>query len=190
MLRRSAAAELAPEIASPTALFFWPGPTTVRRAESTVVPAEQLLGRASVNALGRRLEVGPARLVLPTASLRDPSASDMNFLVRLLRLLFGTGTRGRPRTRRDRSRTPRPRRRVGRRVRRRPPPPRCPSPRPTRISPPMHRRRPTRRPRSRPGPRGRSASRPARTCRSPGRRSRPPPRGRTCSATPGSAGAT
>src|SRR4051794_10344803 len=94
MLRRSAAVEPAPEIASPTALFFWPGTQLVCRAESTVVPAKLVACRASVNALGRRLEVGTARLVLLIPSVRDPSASDMNFLVRLLRLLFGSGTSG------------------------------------------------------------------------------------------------
>src|SRR5436305_677942 len=91
MLRRSAAAELAPKIASPTALFFWPGAGAVRRAESTVVPGEQHPHRASVNALGRRLEVGTVRLVLPT-SAGVTSASVMNFLARLLKLLFGFGT--------------------------------------------------------------------------------------------------
>ena len=61
MLRRSAVAEFASEIASPRALFFWPAGHTSRRAEPTTdVPGSWCVRRASVNALGRRFEVEAA----------------------------------------------------------------------------------------------------------------------------------
>lgn len=50
--------ELASEIASPRALFFWPATHPVRWAESTDVPLARDVWRAIVNALGRRFEVG------------------------------------------------------------------------------------------------------------------------------------
>ena len=87
MLRRSAAAEFACEIASPRALFFWPGHPAVRRAESTEVPGDGRGDRASVNALGRRFDVGTGPPRSP--SYRDRSGGDMNILQRLLRLLLG-----------------------------------------------------------------------------------------------------